>query len=203
MNTHDRYTEAVRACRSVGLLDQSLGEIARMYGLTDQALRLYLKRHHPKVLEERNRLRTVLRQDDLARRKLTKKAMARYAHAVGLLQNSLLSIAEVAEDCHLDADDLMQHVLLLNRKLVSSRPKSSERADNLRRKERQYKALYAEALELYRTTDRTEADIAQACGVRYDRFHTFLNRWCRDDIAERINRRHEKEKKPIRRDDVA
>ena len=164
-----------------------------MYGMTDQALRLYLKRHHPKVLEERNRLRAMQRQDNLARRKLTKKAMARYAQAVGLLQTSLLSIAEVAEDLRLDADDLTLHVLLLNRKLAKQREQQREKAmAKPRTVPPADAALYAEALALYRTTDRTEADIAQACGVRYDRFHTFLNRWCRDDIAERIKRRHEK-----------
>ena len=190
--TSDRYAEAIKACRSIGHLDKSLAEIAQMTGHTDQRLRLYLKRNHPKVLEERNRLRIILRQNEPTRRKLTKNTMALYALAVNMLQTTFLTIPEVAEELGLNAADLEEHVILLHRRLVKERPKERKPTLNQRRTTPPMAEVYAEAVEMYRTTDRTEADIAAACGVRYDRFHTFLNRWCRDAIADRIKRRHEK-----------
>ena len=191
----NRYAEAIRAFRNIGDLDKSLAEIAGMFGYTDQRLRLYLKRHHPKVLEERNRLRAILRQNEPTRCKITSNTLAQYAPAVDMLQNSYLTIEEVAEEVGLNAADLEAHVIGLHRKLVKGRPRERKKTLNQRRKTPPKADVYAEAVALYRTTDRTEADIAAACGVRYDRFHTFLNRWCRDAIADRKRRCHENKKK--------
>lgn len=51
---------------------------------------------------------------------------------------------------------------------------------------------YAEAVEMYRTTDLTVAEIAQKCNLQVNNLKSHLQRCCRSDMAMRKQQRREK-----------
>ena len=201
--TRDRYAEAVQACKSIEHLDKSVGEIARMFGHGDQCLRNQLKRHFPEVLELRNRLRVLLGMDTKLRG-VSKETELKYAPAVEMLRTTDLTIAEVAQRCNVSSQGLQQHVLYHHRDLAQRRLEKRFHAVDQRatggmsgtgrpnRPRKATEALYAEALEMYRTTDLTVPEIALKCGVITHNFQCYLQRWCRSDMAVREKLRQEK-----------
>ena len=202
--TRDRYAEAVQACKSIEHLDKTIAEIARMYGHTDQCLRNQLKRHFPEVLVERDRLRVALGLNKLPIRGVSAGTEAKYAPALELLRTTDLTIREVADRFGFSEAALQQHVLFHHRDLAQQRMAhrlqsvdkratsgtSGTGRHNVPRAETA--AIYAEALEMYRTTDLTVPEIALKCGVITHNFQCYLQRWCRKDISVRKKLRQEK-----------
>ena len=195
--TQERYAEAIQACGSIGYLEMTIAEIAHMFGHTDQCLRNQLKRHYPEMMKLREQLRERLGMNKRPIRGVSASTEAKYAPAVELLRTTDMTIHEVATRCGISATALQSHVLFNHRDLAQQR--MSKRLEALDKKatggmsgtgrpnapREATAALYAEALEMYRTTDLTVAEIALKCGVMTNDFHGYLRRWCRSDMAVR------------------
>ena len=203
--TRERYAEAIQACGSIGFLDLTVGEIAKMFGHTDPCLRNQLKRHFPEMLAQRERIRVQLGLNKQPLRGVSASTEAKYAPAIELLRTTDMTIREVAERCGLSIIGLQQHVLFHHRDLAQQRlakriealdkPRSTDGMSGTGRPNRPRQAtaeLYAEAVEMYRTTDLTVAEIALKCNVMTHNFQCYLQRWCRSDIAVREKLRREK-----------
>ena len=203
--TRERYAEAIRACGDIMYLDKTVAEIARLFGHTDQRLRNQLQRHFPEVLRERDRLRVALGLNSQPLRGVSPSTEARYAPAIELLRTTSLTIREVAEHCGLTMVALQQHVLYHHRDLAEKRLNlrlnaldkyklvggiSGTGRPNAPRKATQ--EMYAEALEMYRTTNLTVPEIALKCGVITHNFQCYLQRWCRSDMVVRKKLHQEK-----------
>ena len=202
--TRDRYAEAIQACGQIGYIDMTITEIARMFGHNPECLRSQLKLHFPEIMQMRDRIRVALGLSKQRKPGMSDKTMAKYAPAVELLRTTTLTIREVAERCGVGALSLQKFVMFYHRDLAEQR--LALRVNALDRRKafggisgtgrpikprKATEELYAEALELYRTTDRTVTDIALECGVDPHNFHCYLQRWCRGDMAVREKHRRE------------
>lgn len=209
--TRDRYAEAIQACGSILYLDKTISEIARMFGHTGECLRNQLKRHFSDLLTERERIRAALGLSRYPVHGVSSETAARYAPAIELLRTTSLTVREVAERCGLGCSALQQHVLFYHPDLAQKR--LWLRVNALDRKKmfggisgtgrpnaprKATEELYAEALELYRTTDRQANDIALECGVDPHNFHCYLQRWHRGEMAVREKMRRESVEKKRR-----
>ena len=214
--TYARYADAIQACRSIEYIDKSVYEIAKMFGHREERLRNQLNRHYPEILTERNRLRALLGLNKRPLQGIGNSTLVKYAPAVEMLRSTDLTIREVAERCHVNAASLQEHVLFHHKDVAQKRLK--KRLDSLdqrntggmsgtgrpNRPRKATEELYAEALEMYRTTTLTVPEIALRCGVICHNFQCYLQRWCRSDIAVREKLRKEKvEKQRKKREKMA
>ena len=213
--TRERYADAIQACGSIGYLEMTIAEIAHMFGHTDQCLRNQLKRHYPEMMKLREQLRERLGMNKRPIRGVSASTEAKYAPAIELLRTTDMTIHEVATRCGLSTTALQSHVLFNHRDLAQQR--MSKRLNAIDKNatggmsgtgrpnapREATAALYAEALEMYRTTDLTVAEIALKCNVLAHSFQTYLQRWWRSDIAVREKLRRERlEKQRREREEV-
>ena len=209
--TKDRYAEAIQACGNILYLDKTVSEIAKIFGHTGECLRNQLKRHFPDLLAERERIRAALGLSRYPVHGVSSETAAKYAPAIELLRTTSLTIREVAERCGLGVNALQQHVLFYHQDLAQKRlllrvnaldkKKMHGGISGTGRQNAPRKAteeLYAEALNLYRTTDRKANDIALECGVDPHNFHCYIQRWHRGDMAVREKLRRERVEKKSR-----
>ena len=209
--TKDRYAEAIQACGNILYLDKTVSEIAKIFGHTGECLRNQLKRHFPDLLAERERIRAALGLSRYPVHGVSSETAAKYAPAIELLRTTSLTIREVAERCGLGVKALQQHVLFYHQDLAQKRlllrvnaldkKKMHGGISGTGRQNAPRKAteeLYAEALNLYRTTDRQVNDIALECGVDPHNFHCYIQRWHRGDMAVREKLRLERVEKKSR-----
>ena len=202
--TRERYAEAIQACGSIGYLEMTIADIAHMFGHTDQCLRNQLKRHYPEMMKLREQLRERLGMNKRPIRGVSASTEAKFAPAIELLRTTDMTIHEVATRCGLSTTALQSHVLFNHRDLAQQR--MSKRLNAIDKKttggmsgtgrpnapREATAALYAEALEMYRTTELTVPEIALKCGVIAHSFQTYLQRWWRSDMAVREKLRRER-----------
>ena len=202
--TRERYDEAVKACSNIEYLDKTVSEIARLFDLEPESFRNQLKRHFPDVIPNRDKLRRQLGLTKQPMRGLSPSTTAKYAPAIAMLRETTLTIREVAEKCKVSVHGLQQHLLFYHKDVAEKRlrQRTDALAKPLNRGDKdaanrtvgpkpETEALYADAVELYRTTERTATDIAVEQGLDPHNFMAYLQRWYRDEISVRQKLRQE------------
>ena len=196
-DTRQRYAKAIMACESICYLHLSVKEIAGLYGHSEQSLRNQLLRHFPEIFEKRNKLREQL---GLAKRPvgMRKATEERFAQAIQMLNETSLTVRQVAEKTGIGLQSLHQHLLFYHRELAEKRLKQRlEKLDKslqpgeqtshggISQSRPESVEVYAKAVALYRTTDMTIKDIALSCGLQSHNLAAYLNHWHRDVMKDR------------------
>jgi len=194
--TRERYEEAVKACSSIDFLEKTVSEIAYLYGLKPECLRNQLKRHFPDIIPNRDKLRQQLGLAKQPIRGLKPSTTAKYAPAIAMLRETDLTVKEVAEKCKVSFYGLQQHLLFYHKDVAEKRlaQRTQALSKTLRRGDKdssnrtvgprpEAEALYADAIELYRTTSRTATDIAVELGFNPHNLISYIQRWYREDMT--------------------
>lgn len=196
------YRDAILACQSIDNLELTVTDIARKYDLKPECLRNQLKRHFPEVLARREQMRDLLGYSRPGNRGLKKSTVEKYHEAIQLLRQTSFTIREVAARCQVSYPGLQQHLLFYHKDIAESRLlyrtdallKTVDRDDwegsasangGVRAPKAETLALYAPALELYRTTNLTIPQITARCGVCWQNFACYIRKWHRDDMEKR------------------
>lgn len=202
--THERYDEAVKACSNIEYLNKSVSAIARMFGLEPESFRNQLKRHFPDIIPNRDELRRRLGMTKGHVKGLSPSTTAKYAPAIAMLRETNLTIREVAEKCNVSFHGLQQHLLFYHKDVAAKR--LAERTKALGKKlhrgdkdssnrtvgpRHETERLYADAIELYRTTNRTATDIATEQGLDPHNFISYIQHWHREEMTIRQKLRKE------------
>ena len=203
--TEEVYRDSIRACQSIENLQLTITEIARMYGVKPECLRNQLQRHFPEVILQREKLRAVLGYSVPGNKGLKSATVKKYALAIALLRDSTLTVREVAERCGVSYQGLQQHLIFYHKDIADSR--MLYRTDALLRSIKERKecaaggmrsprpetvAYFAQALELYRTTDLTLPEISKRCLVNEHAFESYLRNWYPEEIERRRRAREQK-----------
>ncbi len=204
-DTRARYAEAIVACGNILYLDKTIAEIARLFGHQEECLRNQLKRHFPELVAERERIRGLLNISKQPARGVGKATLEKYEPAIELLRTSDLTIREAAIKTGVSLAGLHQHLLFFHKDVAEQRllrrinaldqPKEEGKTNGTGRRNeprKATKALYADAIELYRTTDRPVTEIAQELGLEPHNLSAYIQRWHREEMAIRARKRSEK-----------
>lgn len=161
-----------------------------------ECLRNQLKRHFPDVIPNRDKLRRQLGLAKQPIRGLKPSTTAKYAPAIAMLRETDLTVKEVAEKCKVSFYGLQQHLLFYHKDVAEKRlaQRTQALSKTLRRGDKdscnrtvgsrsEAEALYADAIELYRTTSRTATDIAVELGFNPHNLISYIQRWYREDMT--------------------
>lgn len=197
--THIKYKDAIEACGDIAYIEFNISEIARMFGLNPNALSSQLRVHYPDILSSRNDLRLKLGIADNKQRGARRTSIEQYDEAMKMYRDTNLTIPEVASRCNVSESGLSQFMRFYHHDIIAEKAarRSSAPVDNSSRKgtlsgngrlygpKAETEALYAPALELYRTTDFTLARIIDETGVPAEGFRAYINQWHKGDKLRR------------------
>ncbi len=193
--THIKYKTAIEACSDVAYIEFNISQIARMFGLSGPALAAQLRVHYPGVIENRERVRHKLGVADNVHRGPRPQSTEAYKEAMLVYRDTDMTISEVADICKVSKSGFSQFIRFYHKNIISckaARRKASatknneKKAGELAGNGRLYGpkpetvALYAPALELYRTTSLSINAIIEKTGVPYSGFKGYLHKWYRD-----------------------
>lgn len=198
--THIKYRDAIEACGDIAYIEYNMSEIARLFGLRPAALASQLHAHYPDIVPVRERMRRQLGIADNASRGARQTSVTGYEEALNLYKDSELTLPEVAERCKVSKGGFVQYLRFYHKDVVKKRAarRSSACGDNsfnrsgrLSGNGRPYGprpetvALYAPALELYRSSSLTLREIAAATGVSAGGFRAYVQQWHRGETQLR------------------
>lgn len=195
--THEKYRDAIEACDSKEYIALNISQIANIFHLNPTALANQLRAHYPEILTRRETLRMKTGIADNAQRGMRKSAKTGYADAVDALRSSDLTIEEAADKFGVSFTGLRQHLLFYHKDIVELRekrrkegadvPKTGRLSGNgqIRNIPERQRALYAEAVRLYATTNLAENKIAEKTGVSQAGLRNHLMKWHRNLMFER------------------
>lgn len=196
-STREKYKKAVEACRNIDNIGLSVSAIAREFGLNETGLSNQLRMHYPEILEWREQAKAKLGITDNCRRGAKPESVAQYAPAIKMYRTSNKTIPEVAEECNVSPNGLMEHLRYYHRRLLEKKEAEREQAKKRRKKgtlsgngrirgpKPETVRKYKESLELYRNTDLDSEEIVRRTGVTISGFRGYLREWHRDLMLER------------------
>lgn len=201
LKTHLKYKDAIQACGDMAFIELNVSQIARLFGLSGPGLASQLRVHYPSVIPDRERLRRRLGLADNTPRGSRPASKEAYGEAAKMYRDTDLTISQVAEECGVSPSGFSQFMRFYHHDIIKakakrrseSRCKPGERkAGALSGSGRPYGpnaatvALYADALEMYRSTCLTIEEIAQRAGVTVEGLRGYLFQWHR---GEKLRRR--------------
>lgn len=193
--THIKYKEAIEACGDIAYIEYNVSQIARLFNLNPTALTAQLRVHYPDIIPNRESLRQRLAIADNTHRGVRATSTEQYAKAMKMYQETNLTIAEVSERCNVSKSGLTQFLRFYHKEILahkadrrySAKISGTSRAGELSGNGSLYgpksKTVekYAAALELYRSTSMTIAEIVDETGVPEAGFRNYLTQWCKAD----------------------
>ncbi|MCM1348901.1 MAG: hypothetical protein NC338_05760 [Firmicutes bacterium] len=198
--THLKYKDAIEACCDVAYIELNVSQIARLFKLDGSSLASQLRVHFPDVIPNREELRRNLGIADNTHRGPRKCCVEAYAEALEMYRDTDLTIAEVADKCSVSKSGFCQFMRYYHKEIIaekSARRKAARKAVGVRRPgelagngnlygpKPETVALYAPALELYRTSSLTVDEIISRTGVPAAGFKGYLHQWHRGDKLRR------------------
>lgn len=196
--THAKYKEAIAACDNMDYIEYNVSQIAREFGLSGSDLGRQLHMHYPEILERREKARMRLGLDDHLPRGTRSWCKEQYAEPLELLKGDrYITIQEAADRCNVSEKGLRQHVIFYHKELMENRIKIRKKAVRQQRKGKltgrgtihapkpETVELYAESLNLYRTTPLSARQIAKQTGVPLKGFYAYLQTWHMDLVCQR------------------
>ena len=198
VNAHAKYKDAVRACEALDYIDLNVSQVARKFGLDGTALANFMRVHYLDILLRREEMRRRLGVNDNVLHGARPECIAQYAAAVELYRTTALTMAEVADRCHVSRSGLSQHLRFYHRAVIVEKRRMRREAA-LARKQRgdlsgngrkyapsaRIEQKYAAALALYRDTALPLKDIVERTGVPMGGFRFYLHKWHRGLVLER------------------
>lgn len=209
--TYRKYKDAIAACQDLAYIEYNIAQIGRMFGHDGTSLASQLRFHYPDVIPLRERLRKRLGIADNTHRGVKPHCEKVYSEAVRLYRDTDMSLPEVAELCKVSAGGLSQHLRYYHKDVIEAKARkrnASKRKLGSRKPGRlagngnaygpkpETVAKYAKALELYRTTGMTIAQIVAVTGVTKSGFAGYLHMWHRGDKLLRRGYRWDGESEP-------
>lgn len=195
--TREKYRDAIAACDSEQYIHLNVSQIARMFNLDGSCLGKQLRAHYPEIVERRENERRKRGISDNYHRGARPYAVNAYSAAVQMLETTDMTIGEVAGKCKVSFSGLREHILQYHKNLVKQRmdkrhegerlPKIGRIGGNgaIRLAKEEQNELYAEALELYRTTSLPMKEICAMTGKTIAGFGHYLRMWHKDLIFKR------------------
>lgn len=197
---HAKYKDAVEACDTMKYIDLNVSQIARKFNLDGTALANFMRVHYAEILTQREEIRRRLGINDNIHHGVRKACAEQYSEAVELYRSTDLTLPEVAEFCHVSKGGLGQHLRFYHKDILRQKRQVRRQAKKQRQKVRgellgngrKYEPSprtvqkYAQALALYRNTALTMKSIVQQTGVSAEGFRSYLHKWHRDLVLERL-----------------
>lgn len=187
-----KYRKAIEACDSEEYIGLNVSQIARLFNLSDSGLANQLRAHYPEIIERRERERRNRGIADNQHRGARSTAIEAYSAPLQLLKDTDITIEEAADACNVSFSGLRQHILRYHKNLADDRenrrlegkmhPKIGALGGNgtIRRPGSEEIARYAEAVELYRTTNLPMKEICRRTGHNLSSFRNHMRSWHRD-----------------------
>lgn len=203
VKTHLKYKEAIEACGDVAYIELNISQIARLFNLSGPALASQLRVHYPDIIPFRERLRLRLGLADNTHRGARATSKEIYEEALKMYRDTDMTIPQVAAKCNVSKGGFSQFMRFYHKDIIdskSARRKSARKESgcrtagqlsgngNLYGPKAETIALYAAALELYRSTSMTIRDIAARTDVPMEGFKSYLNQWHRDATRGRYRK---------------
>lgn len=196
---HEKYKEAVEACKSMDYIGLNVSQIAKMFGVKPTGLANFMRIHFPDVIPDRELIRQQQGLADNTHRGMSTSAKTQYAEAVELYRTTDMTMPQIAKHCKVSEHGLSQHLrfyhkdILLEKRLKRKQAKEAEkkRKGDLLGNGRANRPLpkvvmkYAAALALYKSTDMTMKDIVAKTGVPAQGFRFYLHKWHKELVLER------------------
>ena len=189
-----KYAEAVRIYSET---DTRLSDIARRFGLTPSGLSVYIARHHRDILLKKygivtldcaKRIKQGAGQSVYAYRKY--KAAIRACSDIAFIEYNISQIAEMFGH---NATSLASQLHFHYPDVIPEREKKRLElglADNHRRGPRpECVEAYSQAVAMYRDTDMTVRDVAEACKVSAGGLSQHLQFYCKSVVRQKADRR--------------
>lgn len=199
--TEAEYRDAIAACGNILYLDQPISAIARMYGLDQDCLSNQLKRHYPEIIPLRRELRIKMGFEKAGRYGLRASTVKSYSKAIEMLKDPSVTVREAAQACGVSFTGLQQHLLFYHKDIADARMMTRTDAlfkplviggntakGGIRVPRPRALALYSPAVEMYKDTRLSIAEIARRCGVSSHNLSVYLQRWHRDLMEQRRER---------------
>lgn len=194
LKTHLKYKEAIEACGDIAYIEFNISQIARIFDLDGPALAAQLRVHYPDIIPNREIMRQKLGIADNIHRGARLASEEEYRQAVEMYRDTDLTIPEVAEKCNVSLSGLSQFMRFYHHQLITEKAlrRAAAQCAPARRQPgalsgngRTYGpsaetvALYAEALEMYRNSDKTIEEICKEADVPFEGFRSYIYRWHR------------------------
>lgn len=198
INAHMKYKDAVAACDSLTFIDLNISQIARKYGLDATAMANFMRIHYHDTLVWREKVRKQLGINDNTAHGARKKCIKQYAEAVRMYKETDMTMSEIAEACKVSLSGFSQHLRFYHSDILKQKRQRRKVAEatktfgKLTGNGRMYKPApatekkYAEALDLYKNTTMTMKDIAKHAGVSSEGFRSYLHKWHKNLVLERL-----------------
>lgn len=198
---HIKYKDAIEACGDVAYIEFNVSQVANLFGLDGPALAAQLRVHYPGIIEQSEKIRQRLGIADNTHRGPRQWCIEAYSEALQMYRDTDMSIPAVAEKCNVSKSGFTQFMRFYHKDVIrykaDRRRKSAN--DRCRRKpgnlagnghlygpKPETVALYAPALQLYKTTTLTIDEIVEKTGVPSAGFKGYLQQWYR---GEKLRRR--------------
>lgn len=197
-NAHTKYKDAVAACESLTFIDLNISQIARKYGVSATALTNFMRIHYHDILVWRDKVRKRLGINEHIVHGARRQCIKQYAKAVELYKDTDMTMSEIAEACNVSLSGFSQHMRFYHSDILKAKRKerkiseSNKTFGKMTGNGRTYKpsaateAKYAEALTLYKDTAMTMKDIAAKTGVSAEGLRSYLHKWHKDLVLERL-----------------
>lgn len=196
---HRKYAEAVDLYANTGM---TLKAIAERCGVTVGGLGIYLRRHQRELVLKRHQIPTEGKDPQairiIERGKQSPVAHAKYRDAIVACDSMNcidMNISQVARLYQLDGTALANYMRIHYPEILEWREKVRMRLgihDHLFRGARpECTAQYAEAVELYRTTDMTLPEVADACHVSERGLNQHLRFYHKDLLKQKEEQRRQ------------
>ena len=190
-----KYAEAVRTYSET---DLRLSDIARQFGLTPSGLSVYISRHHRDILLKKYGIVTL----DCAQRIKQGAGQSIYAYkkyksAIEACSNMAYieyNVSQIAVMFDLNASALAAQLRFHYPDVIPEREKKRLElgfSDNPRRGARpECVEAYSDAVAMYRDTDMTVRDVAEACNVSVGGLNQHLQFYCKSVVGQKADRRN-------------
>lgn len=203
-NIHQKYAEAVTMYVNTEL---PMREVAERCGVTAGSLGNYLRRYRRELVLQRHGISLDGKSPDAicirTEGKQSRQAHEKYKEAVAACDNLEyieMNISQIAREYKVNAAGLANFMRVYYSEILERREKVRMRMginDNLRRGMRPESAKqYADAVEMYRTTDLTLPEIAEICKVSERGFAQYLRFYRRDVLMHKKTERQQAQTMP-------
>lgn len=200
MRTHLKYKDAIEACGDVAYIEFNVSQIARLFKLDGTALASQMRVHYPEIIPQRELIRQRLGIADNTHRGARRASVEAYSDALQMYRDTDLSIPAVADLCGVSKGGFSQFMRFYHKEVIAHKAARRRAAKEgapkvagslsgngkLYGPTRETVELYAKALELYRTTDKSYDDIATSTGVTANGLRAYIDQW---HPGERVRRR--------------
>lgn len=188
VDTYEKYKEAVSACDNAEYIEYTITEIGRIFKLPDNGLNKFLHRHHPEIIERRNKARAAMGIPLHHVAGVRNVTTRQYAPAIELLKDPFMTIPEAAEKTNVSYTALKEYLLAYHKDLVKDRAEAREKAIIIREEERKMnkgaakkineatKEKYAPAIAALKAEDSSVEKIAGDFNLEPVSFRTYLKR---------------------------